>query len=83
MMIVMMNMKQMKKLLWKATQPLWMKTIVVSTSTSYSKKFCKVRIRAFLCLEKETLNLKIPVFVFVFVAVAVSVFILAHCLILL
>jgi hypothetical protein len=62
-MIVMMNMKQMRKLLWKATQPLWMKIIVVSTNTSYSKKFCSVRIRKFFNVEKKTLNLKMPVFV--------------------
>jgi len=39
---VMMSTKQMRKLLWKATQPHWMKILVVSTNTLYSKKFCKV-----------------------------------------
>ena len=64
MMRVMMSMKQMRKLLWKATQPHWMRTVVVSTNTSYSKKFCKVRIRTFFFnMEKKTRNLTMPVFV--------------------
>jgi len=62
MMRVMMSTKQMRRQLWKATQPHWMKRVVVSMNTSYSKKFCNVCIRIFYFnVEKKTLNLTIPV----------------------